>query len=76
MYKILITLSAIILSFNFSILSQEVLERNTITEALTDLSVDRDAVKKLIITGEISGSDYSEGSECGCFERSMKHFQT
>ena len=66
MYKILITLTAIILSFSFSLLSQE-LEKATITEALTDLSVDRDAVKKLIITGEISGANYSEGSEWRLF---------
>jgi len=36
---------------------------DNITEAMSDLIVDRDAVKKIIFTGEIEGDDYSQDSE-------------
>jgi len=41
--------------------------RETITQALTDETIDRNAVKKLVITGEIEGTDYSDESEWSMF---------
>ena len=48
-------------SCNFTAFSQATVSFETITEAL-NYAGDRDAVKKLIVTGTISGNDYSPTS--------------
>ena len=62
MKKTLIILTTLLFSYGFTAFSQATVEFETITEAL-NYDGDRDAVKKLIITGTISGDDYSEDSE-------------
>ena len=52
--------------YNFTAFSQVTVEFETITEAL-NYAGDRDAVKKLIITGTISGDGYSATSEWNQF---------
>ena len=63
MKKLIIT---IFLVASFS-LDSEVLVRGTITEALNDTSVDREAITKLVIEGTIHGNDYSDSSEWSKF---------
>jgi uncharacterized membrane protein len=53
--------AAIFCGYNFTAMSVEV-EFNTITEAL-NYTGDKNAVTKLIITGNIEGDDYSDESE-------------
>jgi len=57
----LILLGNILLLSNFC-LNAATLTVTTITEAL-NYSGDKNAVIKLVVTGEISGEDYSENSE-------------
>jgi len=52
-------------SYNFTVLS-ETREFNTVTEAL-NYNGDRDAVIKLVITGTITGTDYSPSSDWSKF---------
>ena len=66
MKKTLIILTILFCSYNFTAFSQATVEFETITEAL-NYDGDRDAVKKLIITGTISGDDYSPTSEWSKF---------
>ena len=65
MKKRLIILTLIFSSFTFTMFA-ETLEVETMTEAL-NYSGNRDVITKLIIKGEISGNDYSEGSEWSKF---------
>ena len=58
----------IVLNYSFIVLGQTTIEFETITEAL-NYDGDKDAVKKLIITGTISGEDYSQDSEWYKFRR-------
>ena len=62
----LIVVAVLFCSYNFTAFSQAAVEFETITEAL-NYTGDRDAVKKLIITGTISGNDYSATSEWSKF---------
>ena len=62
----LIIVAVLFYSYNFTAFSQATVEFETITEAL-NYDGDRNAVKKLIITGTISGNDYSEDSEWSKF---------
>ena len=62
----LIVVAILFCSYNFTAFSQATVEFETITEAL-NYAGDRDAVKKLIITGTISGDDYFEDSEWSKF---------
>ena len=57
----LIVVAALFCSYNFTVLAQTV-EFNTVTEAL-NYNSNRATVKKIIITGTISGYDYSDESE-------------
>jgi hypothetical protein len=50
------------------------LVRPTITEALTDTTIDRAAVTKLTITDSIKGDDYSPDSEWSLFKELDKYF--
>ena len=63
----IILATVLILTANLTVLSQEVLVRETITQALADETIDRNAVKKLVITGEIEGTGYSDESEWSMF---------
>jgi len=47
------------LTFNFAVFAQETVKFNTITDAITCMEVNREAVKHLIIEGKIDGEDFS-----------------
>ena len=63
--KLIIIVTVAFCSYNFTVLAETV-EFNTVTEAL-NWTGDKAAVTKLIITGTISGNDYSESSEWSKF---------
>ena len=54
-------------SFNFKVFSQQEAIFETITQAITCEEVNRAEVRKLVITGEISGNDYSPDSHWALF---------
>ena len=62
----LIVVASLFCSYSFIAFSQAIVSFETITQAL-NYAGDRDAVKKLIITGTISGNDYSATSEWSKF---------
>jgi len=63
LHYLLLTTATIFYLAVFSATAQETAIFDNITEAMSDLIVDRDAVKKIIFTGEIEGDDYSQDSE-------------
>ena len=61
----LIIVTVLFCSYNFTVLAETV-EFNTVTEAL-NWTGDKATVTKLVITGTISGDDYSASSEWSKF---------
>ena len=61
------------LFISYTAFSQETKTFNTVTEAL-NWTGDKATVKKLIITGQISGNDYSDESEWSKFRKEMSQF--
>jgi len=61
-------------SFSFTVFSQDTVYFEKITQALADETIDRDAVIKLVITGEIEGTDYSENSHWSKFKNLNETF--
>ena len=60
--KLIIIVTVAFCNYNFIAFSQATVTFETVTKALK-YTGNKDVVKKLIITGKISGNDYSEGSE-------------
>ena len=63
--KLIIVLTVVFCSYNFTVLA-ETATFNTVTEAL-NYTGNKATVTKLVITGKISGKDYSESSEWSKF---------
>ena len=58
-----ILLIATIFCYATTTKAQPIVEFENITDALYDIIVDREAVKKIIFTGEIKGDDYDQLNE-------------
>ena len=49
--------------FCYTATAQPTVQFENITDAMYDVYVDREAVKKIIFTGEIQGDDYEQHNE-------------